>query len=94
MQWQWKNYHRMEVRQMQLTFSQEIQCDSGRRIISGKIVPFGPVGMTSAGPVVFERGSIQIDNSQKVKLLLEHDPKAPLGRAQSFKTTDDAIRNQ
>ena len=30
---------------MQLTFSQEVQCDSGRRIISGKIVPFGPVGM-------------------------------------------------
>ena len=91
MQWQWKNYHRMEVRQMQLTFSQEIQCDSGRRIISGKIVPFGPVGMTSAGPVVFERGSIQIDNSQKVKLLLEHDPKAPLGRAQSFNETQDGI---
>jgi HK97 family phage prohead protease len=81
----------MEVRQMQLTFSQEIQCDSGRRIISGKIVPFGPVGMTSAGPVVFERGSIQIDNSQKVKLLLEHDPKAPLGRAQSFNETQDGI---
>ena len=91
MQWQWKNYHRMEVRQMQLTFSQEIQCDSGRRLISGKIVPFGPVGMTSAGPVVFERGSIQIDNSQKVKLLLEHDPKAPLGRAQSFNETQDGI---
>jgi HK97 family phage major capsid protein len=81
----------MEVRQMQLTFSQEIQCDSGRRLISGKIVPFGPVGMTSAGPVVFERGSIQIDNSQKVKLLLEHDPKAPLGRAQSFNETQDGI---
>ena len=91
MQWQWKNYHRMEVRQMQLTFSQEVQCDAGRRIISGKIVPFGPVGMTSAGPVVFERGSIQIDNSQKVKLLLEHDPKAPLGRAQSFNETQDGI---
>jgi HK97 family phage prohead protease len=81
----------MEVRQMQLTFSQEVQCDSGRRIISGKIVPFGPVGMTSAGPVVFERGSIQIDNSQKVRLLLEHDPKAPLGRAQSFNETQDGI---
>jgi hypothetical protein len=81
----------MEVRQMQLTFSQEIQCDSGRRLISGKIVPFGPVGMTSAGPVVFERGSIQIDNSQKIRLLLEHDPKAPLGRAQSFNETQDGI---
>jgi HK97 family phage prohead protease len=76
---------------MQLTFSQEVQCDQGRRIISGKIVPFGPVGMTSAGPVVFERGSIQIDNSQKVKLLLEHDPKSPLGRAQSFNETQDGI---
>ncbi len=76
---------------MLLTFSQEIQCDQGRRIIAGKIVPFGPVGMTSAGPVVFERGSIQIDNSQKIRLLLEHDPKAPLGRAQSFNETQDGI---
>jgi HK97 family phage prohead protease len=91
MQWQWKIYLRTEVHQMQLTFSNEIQCDQGRRIISGKIVPFGPVGMTSAGPVVFERGSIQIDNSQKVKLLLEHDPKSPLGRAQSFNETEDGI---
>ena len=91
MQWQWKNYHRMEVRQMLLTFSQDIQCDQGRRIIAGKIVPFGPVGMTSVGPVVFERGSIQIDNSQKIRLLLEHDPKAPLGRAQSFNETQDGI---
>jgi HK97 family phage prohead protease len=81
----------MEVRQMLLTFSQDIQCDQGRRIIAGKIVPFGPVGMTSVGPVVFERGSIQIDNSQKIRLLLEHDPKAPLGRAQSFNETQDGI---
>ena len=76
---------------MLLTFSQDIQCDQGRRIIAGKIVPFGPVGMTSVGPVVFERGSIQIDNSQKIRLLLEHDPKAPLGRAQSFNETQDGI---
>ena len=76
---------------MLLTFSQDIQCDQGRRIIAGKIVPFGPVGMTSVGPVVFERGSIQIDNSQKIRLLLEHDPKAPLGRAQSFNETEDGI---
>jgi HK97 family phage prohead protease len=81
----------MEVHQMLLTFSQDIQCDQGRRIIAGKIVPFGPVGMTSVGPVVFERGSIQIDNSQKIRLLLEHDPKAPLGRAQSFNETEDGI---
>ena len=91
MQWQWKNYHRMEVRQMLLTFSQDIQCDQGRRIIAGKIVPFGPVGNTNLGPVVFERGSIQIDNSEKIRLLLEHDPKAPLGRAQSFNETEDGI---
>jgi HK97 family phage prohead protease len=76
---------------MQLTFSNEVQCDAGRRIIAGKIVPFGPVGSTSVGPVVFERGSIQIDNSQKIRLLLEHDPKAPLGRAQSFNETQDGI---
>ena len=90
MQWQWKNYHRMEVKQMQLTFSSNVECDQGRRLISGKIVPFnGEVGQTSAGKVVFEKGSIQLPEDPKsVKLLNQHNTKEPLGKAMFFNEVD------
>jgi HK97 family phage prohead protease len=75
-----------------LTFSAELTADASERTISGKIVPFnGEVGNTSAGAVVFERGAINIADSSKVKLLLEHDPRQPIGRAQFFNETEDGI---
>ena len=75
-----------------LTFSAELTADSAARTISGKIVPFGgEVGNTSAGAVVFERGAINISDTSKVKLLLEHDQKQPIGRAQFFNETDEGI---
>jgi HK97 family phage prohead protease len=77
---------------MNLTFSTPIEAaDTGRRIISGVVVPFGKVGHTSVGDVVFEKGSIAIHDSTKIKLLAQHDPTNPIGRAQSFTTTDNAI---
>ena len=64
-----------------LTFnSPEIQCDQGRRVITGQIVPFGAIGYTNVGEVEFAQGSIQIDQPNKIKFLLEHDPKQPLGK--------------
>ena len=70
---------------MKLTFSTPIQAaDSERRIISGKIMEYGAMGYTSAGPVMFERGSIAIPSAAKVKLLAQHEPNNPIGRAQSF----------
>ena len=75
-----------------LTFSSPIEAaDQGRRIISGLVVPFGKVGNTSVGQVVFERGSIAIHDGAKIKLLAQHEPTNPIGRAQSFSTTDSAI---
>ena len=75
-----------------LTFSSPIEAaDTGRRIISGVVVPFGKVGHTSVGDVVFEQGSIAIHDQTKIKLLAQHDPTNPIGRAQSFTTTDTAI---
>lgn len=74
-----------------LTFSGVIEAsDSTRRVIAGKIVPFGEPGFTSVGKVVFERGSIAIPN-ERFKLLLEHDPKAPIGRAINIQETDAGI---
>ena len=60
--------------------------DAERRIISGKVMEYGAIGSTSVGPVVFERGSIQIPNTAKIKLLAQHEPNNPIGRAQSFST--------
>ena len=80
---------------MHLTFSAPIQAaDTGRRIISGVVVPFGKVGYTNVGAVIFERGSIAIHDGTKIKLLAQHEPTNPIGRAQSFQTTDDAIYGQ
>ena len=70
---------------MLLTFSQEIQAaDAGSRTISGLVAPYGEVGYTSAGPVVFERGSIAIPEATKIKLLSQHQSDKPVGRAISF----------
>jgi HK97 family phage prohead protease len=78
--------------QMRLTFSNDITCNAEERTITGKIVPFGnEVGYTSAGKVVFSKGSIEIPDSPKPKLLLEHDPKKPIGRLMSYEETEDGI---
>jgi len=75
-----------------LTFSAPIEAADGqRRIVSGQIVPFGAVGNTSAGHVIFERGSIQIPSPSKIKLLAQHRTDDPIGRAQSFNETAQGI---
>ena len=77
---------------MQLTFSSQIEAADGeRRIIAGQIVPFGSVGNTSAGRVIFERGSIQIPAVSKIKLLAQHNTNDPIGRAKSFSETASGI---
>jgi HK97 family phage prohead protease/HK97 family phage major capsid protein len=77
---------------MKLTFSTSIQAaDSERRIISGKIMEYGATGQTSVGPVIFERGSISIPSAAKVKLLAQHEPNNPIGRAQSFSSEGDYL---
>ena len=73
-----------------LTFSAAIEAaDTQRRIIAGQIVPFGEVGNTSAGKVIFEKGSIQIPAISKIKLLAQHQATASgvIGRAQSINET-------
>ena len=75
---------------MKLTFSTPIEAaDTQRRIISGKVMEYGAIGHTSAGAVMFEHGSIQIPSTAKVKLLAQHEPNNPIGRAQSFSTQGD-----
>jgi HK97 family phage prohead protease len=55
-------------------------------------VPYGnEIGNTSVGKVIFEEGSIAIDEPSKVKLLLEHDPKMPIGRMKNVTEDSNGI---
>lgn len=82
----------MELENMRLTFASEIESsDAGRRLISGVVLPFNKIGNTSAGPVQFESGSVEIPEARRVKLLAQHSQNDPIGRAQSFQVTQDAI---
>jgi hypothetical protein len=56
---------------MLLTFSGNIEAvDNGdRRTISGKIAPYGEVGNTSAGRVVFAENSITVARAKQDKIL-------------------------
>ena len=77
---------------MRLTFSTPIQAaDTERRMITGTIMEYGAQGQTSAGPVMFEQGSIQIPSAGRVKLLAQHNANDPIGRAQSFSSEGSFI---
>ena len=70
-----------------------IECSEERREISGKIVPMGSgeIGNTNLGGVVFEAGSIEIDDPSKIKLLSQHDVKKPIGRMVTATVRPDGI---
>ena len=75
-----------------VTFSAELTADAANRTISGKIVPLNvEAGSTNYGKVIFESGSIQIEDPKAIKLLSQHDVKKPLGRMISFTESEDAI---
>jgi HK97 family phage prohead protease len=77
---------------MLLTFSSQIEsADNERRVIAGKIVPFEEVGNTSVGKVVFAKGSIEIGDPGKVKMLMQHSAERPIGRMQKFNEEQDGI---
>jgi HK97 family phage prohead protease len=78
---------------MILTFSGNIEAvDSGeRRTISGKIAPYGEIGFTSAGKVMFAPNSIEAAEPSKVKLLMSHDNTKPVGRMQNITSAKDGL---
>jgi HK97 family phage prohead protease len=78
--------------QMLLTFNQEIQdADTERRIVSGLVAPYNEIGHTSAGPVMFERGSITYAEASQIKLLMQHQQEKPVGRAISFSEANNGV---
>jgi hypothetical protein len=75
---------------MKLTFQSEVLTASiSKREITGLIVPFGRVGSTSMGPVVFEQGSLSVAGD--IKFLSEHDNTKPLGRMIAHNVTPIGI---
>ena len=74
-----------------INFSADLEASESRRIIAGKIVPFEEVGNTSVGKVVFAKGSIEIGDPGKVKVLMQHRPEKPIGRMQKFQQAEDGI---
>jgi HK97 family phage prohead protease len=75
-----------------LTFSQEIQAaDTERRIVSGLIAPYDEIGSTSAGKVMFARGSITYAEATDIKLLMQHQQDKPVGRAISFSDSTEGV---
>ena len=78
---------------MILTFSGNIEAvDSGeRRMIAGKIAPYGEIGFTSAGKVMFAPDSIEAAEPSKIKLLMTHDNSKPVGRMQAIESRKDGL---
>ena len=77
---------------MILTFSASITAaDEAGRMISGKIAPYGEVGYTSAGKVVFKEGSIKVADVNKVKLLMAHDNSKVVGRMRTYSADDQGM---
>ena len=77
---------------MILTFSASITAaDQEGRMISGKIAPYGEVGYTSAGKVVFKEGSIKVADVNKVKLLMAHDSSKVVGRMRTMQSNRDGM---
>lgn len=65
--------------------------DTDTRIIAGTLLPFGDVGNTSAGPVVFLPGSIDATDPAGLVLNVEHDYTRPIGRAVAIDADDQAV---
>jgi HK97 family phage prohead protease len=77
---------------IKLTFSADLTASTTDRSISGKIAPLGTeVGNTSAGKVIFEKGSITAADGKTIKLLSQHDVKKPIGSMKSMHETEDGL---
>ena len=77
---------------IKLTFSADLTASTTDRSISGKIAPLGTeVGNTSAGKVIFEKGSIVAPEGKTIKLLSQHDVKKPIGSMKSMHETEDGL---
>jgi HK97 family phage prohead protease/HK97 family phage major capsid protein len=66
-----------------------IAANSSKRELTGVIVPFGQVGHTNMGDVVFQKGSLKI--GEGIKLFTEHDMTRPIGKLSRYEEDDNKI---
>jgi len=66
-----------------------ISASSSKRELTGVIVPFGKIGHTNMGDVVFNAGSLKIGDG--IKLFTEHDMTRPIGKLKSYEETNNGI---
>jgi HK97 family phage prohead protease/HK97 family phage major capsid protein len=66
-----------------------IAANSSKRELTGVIVPFGQVGHTNMGDVVFSAGSLKI--GEGIKLFTEHDMTRPIGKLSRYEEDDKGI---
>jgi HK97 family phage prohead protease len=66
-----------------------IAANSSKRELTGVIVPFGKVGHTNMGDVVFSVGSLKI--GEGIKLFTEHDMTRPIGKLSRYEEDDKGI---
>jgi HK97 family phage prohead protease len=65
-----------------------VAADTDARTISGRIVTWGEAGNTSAGKTIFAKDSIAL---KPVKLFVDHNMDAPIGRVLDFDNHDEGI---
>ena len=69
-----------------------VTVDTEARTIRGLVVPFGPAGHTSQGRFTFGAGSLAwAADLRRVKLLVEHDQRQPVGFATDLRETPAGI---
>jgi HK97 family phage prohead protease len=66
---------------------------SGRRVVSGTLIPYGPVGTNRNGSWRFAPGSVSWQRAavSRVKLDREHDPAQLLGAATEIRASDKGV---
>lgn len=75
---------------LSLTTASELGAvDRERRTMAGRILTFGVVGNTSAGPTRFLPGSVEWTDPKRVKLIREHDRENPVGLAGAITVDSD-----
>lgn len=66
--------------------------DTGSRTITGTVVPYGVIGLTSIGPIIVAAGAVRVpERLSDVKLFTEHDRNTPVGWAVASEDTDAGL---
>jgi HK97 family phage prohead protease len=66
--------------------------DREARIIEGLAMPYGKVGMKGGTRYRFAKGALRWTDPGRVKLLRDHDPRQPLGRAVSLTESHQGLK--